>query len=113
MYYTNKKVSSSTQPLVLEITPTAVYVRKEIKQVTEELEDKEVLSYEYLESKYDKDTYLKMLADENVEIKNSADYLGQQVTKEKIENMQKTQMISGLGQSIANLKLEVFQLKNQ
>ena len=113
MYYVDKKVSSSTQPLALEITPTAVYVRKEIKQVTEELEEKEILSYEYLESKYNKDTYLKMLADENVKIKNSADYLGQQVTKEKIENMQKTQMISSLGQTITSLKMEVFQLKNQ
>lgn len=113
MYYENKKVTSSTQPLTLEITPTAVYVRKEIQQVTKELEDKKVLSYEYLESKYDKDTYLQMLADENAEIKDSTSSLGQQLTKEKFENMQKTQMISSLGQSITSLKMEVFQLKNQ
>ena len=113
MYYENKKVSSSVQPLTLEITPTAVYVRKEIQQVTKELEDKKVLSFEYLESKYDKDTYLKMLAEENVKMKDSTSSLGQQLTKEKFENMQKTQMISSLGQSITSLKMEVFQLKNQ
>lgn len=112
MYYVDRTVESNTCPELLEVTPTAVYVRKEIKQVTEELEDKEVLSYEYLESKYDKDTYLKMLADENVEIKDSTSSLGQQLTKEKFENMQKTQMISSLGQSITSLKMEVFQLKN-
>ena len=109
MYYENKKVFSSTQPLTLEITPTAVYVRKEIQQV----DDKEILSFEYLESKYDKDTYLKMLAEENVEMKGSTSSLGQQLTKERFENMQKTQMISSLGQSIADLKMEVLQLKNE
>ena len=113
MYYVDKKVSSGVQPLTLEITPTAVYMRKEIRQVMEELEGEEVLFYEYLESKYNKDTYLEMLTEENIEIKNSTSSLGQQLTKEKIEGMQKTQMISSLGQSIASLKLEIFQLKNQ
>lgn len=113
MYYENKKVFSGTQPLTLEITPTAVYVRKDIKQITDVLENKEIVSYHYLESKYDKDIYLKMLAEENVEMKDSTSSLGQQLSKEKIENLQKTQMISSLGQSITSLKMEAFQLKNQ
>ena len=113
MYYENKKVFSGTQPLTLEITPTAVYVREYIQQVKEEIEDKEILSFEYLESKYDKDTYLKMLAEENAEMKDSTSSLGQQLSKEKIETLQKTQMISSLGQSIADLKMEVLQLKNE
>lgn len=103
MYYVNKTVSSGESPQELEVAPTAVYVRKDVKEVSEEVEGKERTYYRYKESKYDKDEYIELLTE-------ASDSLGETVTIEKLKNTQKSRAIDSLGETVAELKFDILML---
>ena len=104
MYYTNRVVQSDSKPKELDITPTAVYVRSDIKKRKRTDDEKEYVYYEYKESKYNKDEYIEILTKTNND-------LGQEFAKEKIFGMQKDATMLGIGQELAKVKLDVMLLK--
>lgn len=61
MYYVDKTVESNAYPELLEVTPTAVYVREGVKEIN----DEERTFYRYRESKYNKDEYVEKLSKSN------------------------------------------------
>lgn len=111
-YYVDNTVSSDTPPQLLEITPTAVYVRKNIEELTETVGDIKRTYYRYIESKIAKDAYIEQLAEDNAHLTTTTAAMGEVVAKERFENMQKSLVISELGQTVATLRFEVLSLKS-
>ena len=111
LYYTNKAVSSDTSPQLLEITPTAVYVRKNIEELTETVDDIKRTYYRYTESKIAKDVYIEQLAKDNESLTGTTVAMGEVVAKERFENMQKSRVITELGQTVTALRFDVMSLK--
>lgn len=103
MYYTNRVVQSNSKPKELDITPTAVYVRSDIKKHKRTDDEKEYTFYEYRESKYSKDKYIEMLTESN-------DRLGAVVTTEKLNNLMKDDLIDELGATVASLRFDALLL---
>ena len=111
-YYVDNTVSSDTSPQLLEITPTAVYVRKNIEELTETVDDIKRTYYRYTESKIAKDVYIEQLAEDNAHLTTTTAAMGEVVAKERFENMQKSRVISELGQTVATLRFDVLSLKS-
>lgn len=108
MYYVNKTVSSGTLPQLLEVTPTAVYVRKDVVEVTEDTEDKERTYYRYKESKYNKDEYIEQLSKSNntLERMSITSMLAIAEKDKEIEKLKQTNLTTMLALAELNKKLE-------
>lgn len=112
-YYVDRTASSDTLPQSLEITPTAVFIRTNIEELTEEVEGGKRTYYRYTESKVAKDAYIEQLAEDNEELSITTASMGEIVAKERFDNMQKAQLIAELGQTVTALRFEVMSLKNE
>ena len=105
MYYENKQVSSDTEPLRVEITPTAVFTRTDVQERNDTLGDgKERKYYVYKESKLPVPKHIEDLTKEN-------GILGESLMQERFKLMQQTAMTEALGGTVTQLRLEVLALK--
>ena len=64
-----KNTRSSIEPQGIEFTETKVFVAKNIQLITSTVEDKDIQEYQYDLIEYDKDEYIKLISDENEELK--------------------------------------------
>lgn len=101
MYYKNKVVTSSAliRPKSLEVTPTAVFIRTNIEEFAEiiEEEEEERQGWRYDESKYSKDDYIKLLTRQD-------ESQGQDIIDVELEAMKQ-------GQELTDLELRLLLLE--
>lgn len=64
------RVRSATSPQLIEITPNAVFIAKDITEYEETIDNHTLTVYEYEYIKYTKDEYLLFLAQQNQELSN-------------------------------------------
>lgn len=93
--YNNVRGTMKYVPTV-EVNKDTVYIRSDIERI----EEMEFSGWEYNEIQYPLQEYISTI-----------NYLGKELTQERLKSMQKTNIINALGQEVTKLKLEIMQLK--